>query len=250
MILPRCESMERSTLKQIGGVLKQTLPKNFGACWFSLSVAKWNATANVTSRRSGNLSRTDPYKSRRSAWIFARNCASSMRSSQERGPRLNGRRQSRTVYPMYTSGVENNARFVPCAYLRRLRCFRRELAPMRRVGDAISRLLNDLLFFCGEHRSSPNKRDASGIARGRVGWGKEWRAIDRRPLAPYFDFRLTSNSSAILAARKNAMPPACAGPRAKGSLPGGTPYVRVRIRLISATNFFDRAERLGDLLDI
>lgn len=121
---------------------------------------------------------------------------------------------------------------------------------MRRVGDAISRLLNDLLFFCGEHRSSPNKRDASGIARGRVGWGKEWRAIDRRPLAPYFDFRLTSNSSAILAARKNAMPPACAGPRAKGSLPGGTPYVRVRIRLISATNFFDRAERLGDLLDI
>ena len=26
MILPRCESMERSTLKQIGDVLKQTLP--------------------------------------------------------------------------------------------------------------------------------------------------------------------------------------------------------------------------------
>jgi tetratricopeptide (TPR) repeat protein len=140
----------------------------------------------------------------------------------------------------YTKVIEINPKDA-IAYcnrnLRRLRCFRRELAPMRRVGDAISRLLNDLLFFC-----------ASGIARGRVGWGEEWRAIDRRPLAPYFDFRLTSNSSAILAARKNAMPPACAGPRAKGSLPGGTPYTRVRIRLISATNFF--AERLGDLLDI
>ena len=45
-------------------------------------------------------------------------------------------------------------------------------APTTPIGDAVSCFLNDLLLLCGEHCSSPNERAASGIARGRGGWGE------------------------------------------------------------------------------